>query len=63
MSDFYRSVAFKKFIESDMPKIASALTDISKQLARINEREDKKLRLEEKLLQLKIRNESRQVNG
>ena len=47
MSDFYRSAAFKKFIESDMPKMAQALAKISKQLELVNEREQRRFKLEE----------------
>lgn len=62
MSDFYRSTAFKKFIENDMPKMAEALTSISKQLATINEREQRKFKLEEKLLLTQIKVETQRLN-
>ena len=62
MSDFYRSAAFKKFIESDMPKIADALVRISKQLEMVNEREQRKFKLEEKLLMTKIKVETQKLN-
>jgi len=55
MSDFYRSAAFKKFIESDMPKIAEALARISRQLEVLNEREDRLSKLEEKVKLSKIK--------
>lgn len=62
MSDFYRSAAFKKFIESDMPKIADALVRISKQLEMVNEREQRKFKLEEKLLMAQIKVETQKLN-
>jgi archaellum component FlaC len=62
MSDFYRSAAFKKFIENDMPKMAEALTSISKQLATINEREQRRFKLEEKLLLTQIKVETQKLN-
>jgi len=62
MSDFYRSAAFKKFIENDMPKMAEALTSISKQLATINEREQRRFKLEEKLLLTRIKVETQKLN-
>jgi len=62
MSDFYRSAAFKKFIENDMPKMAEALNNISKQLAVINEREQRKFKLEEKLLLTQIKVETQKLN-
>jgi hypothetical protein len=57
MSDFYRSAAFKKFIESDMPKIAEALTRISRQLEVLNEREERKAKLDEKLTTARIKSQ------
>jgi len=62
MSDFYRSVAFKKFIESDMPKMAQALAKISKQLELVNEREQRRFKLEEKLLMTQIKVETQKLN-
>lgn len=62
MSDFYRSTSFKKFIENDMPRMAEALTNISKQLATINEREQRKFKLEEKLLLTQIKVETQKLN-
>jgi hypothetical protein len=57
MSDFYRSAAFKKFIEGDMPKIAEALTRISRQLEVLNEREERKAKLDEKLTTARIKSQ------
>ena len=62
MSDFYRSAAFRKFIESDMPKIAEALTRISRQLEVLNEREDRKAKLEERLTTAKIKSQIKGLN-
>jgi len=62
MSDFYRSAAFKKFIESDMPKMAQALAKISKQLEIVNEREQRRFKLEEKLLMTQIKVETQKLN-
>lgn len=62
MSDFYRSAAFKKFIESDMPKMAEALVKISKQLELVNEREQRRFKLEEKLLMTQIKVETQKLN-
>ena len=62
MSDFYRSAAFKKFIESDMPKMAQALAKISKQLELVNEREQRRFKLEEKLLMTQIKVEPQKLN-
>lgn len=62
MSDFYRSAAFKKFIENDMPKMAQALAKISKQLEMVNEREQRRFKLEEKLLMTQIKVETQKLN-
>lgn len=45
-----------------MPKMAEALTSISKQLATINEREQRRFKLEEKLLLTQIKVETQKLN-
>jgi len=62
MSDFYRSASFKKFIEGDMPKIAEALVRISKQLELLNEREERRFKLDEKLAVAKIKSQVKEIN-
>jgi len=62
MSDFYRSASFKKFIEGDMPKIAEALVRISKQLELLNEREERRFKLDEKLAVAKIKSQIKEIN-
>ncbi len=62
MSDFYRSASFKKFIEGDMPKIAEALVRISKQLELLNEREERRFKLDERLAITKIKSQIKEMN-
>ena len=62
MSDFYRSASFKKFIEGDMPKIAEALVRISKQLELLNEREERRFKLDERLTITKIKSQVKEIN-
>ena len=62
MSDFYKSVSFKKFIESDIPKMTEALSKISKQLEIVNERESRKFKLEERLLLTQLKVETQKLN-
>ena len=45
-----------------MPKIADAIVRISKQLEMVNEREQRKFKLEEKLLMAQIKVETQKLN-
>lgn len=60
MSDFYKTSMGRKFYESDLPRLINALENISKRLDESNKLDEKKFRLEEKLMkrQLKEINES-----
>ena len=62
MSDYYRSASFKKFIEGDMPKIAEALVRISKQLELLNEREERRFKLDERLAITKMKAHVKELN-
>lgn len=60
MNDFYRTAAGRKFYESDMPSLISALEKIAAKMEESNKLDEKKFKLEEKLMrmQLKSLNES-----
>jgi len=60
MNDFYKTAMGRKFYESDLPRLITALENISKKLDESNKLEEKKFKLEEKLMkrQLKEINES-----
>lgn len=49
MRDFLRTIAGRKFIEGDIPRIASALEKIAAQLEQENIRENKRFLFEQKM--------------
>jgi len=64
MAEFYRTVMGRKFYEKDLPSLTLALERIAKQMELQNIREEKKFKLEEKLMKKQIRdiNESSTKN-
>lgn len=60
MSEFYRTPAGRKFYESDMPQLITALEKIASRMDEANKLGERKFKLEEKLIkkQLKELNES-----
>lgn len=60
MSEFYRTPAGRKFYESDMPQLITALEKIALRMDEANKLGERKFKLEEKLIkkQLKELNES-----
>lgn len=65
MSEFYRTPSGRKFYESDIPQLISVLEKIALRIDESNKLEEKKFKLEEKLIrrQLKELNESLPKNG
>ena len=55
MKDFYRTAAGRRFFETDLPDLIKALQNISLNLEKSNEREEKRRRVEEKVQKLQIR--------
>ena len=60
MNEFYRTSMGRKFYESDLPKLVSVLERIANKMEESNKLDEKKFKLEEKLMkrQLKELNES-----
>lgn len=65
MSEFYRTPAGRKFYESDMPQLISALEKIALRMGEANKLEERKFKIEEKLIRKKLKelNESLQKNS
>jgi len=55
MKDFYRTAVGKKFFDVDIPTFITALKDIAESLKQLNLREEKKVKLDEKLKKIQIR--------
>jgi hypothetical protein len=62
MSEFYRTTAGRKFYETDMPKLIAALEKIAIKMDESNKLEEKKFKLEEKLMKRQIK-ELNEMNG
>lgn len=60
MNDFHRTPMGRKFYESDLPKLVSVLEKIANKMEESNKLDEKRFKLEEKLMrrQLKELNES-----
>lgn len=60
MVEFHRTIAGRKFYEKDLPSLTKALEKVANQMEIQNVREEKKFKLEEKLMkkQMKSLNES-----
>lgn len=65
MSEFYRTPVGRKFYESDMPQLITALEKIALRMDEANKLGERKFKLEEKLIkkQLKELNESLLKSG
>ena len=61
MPEFHRTHRGTKFYDKDLPQLVKALEKIGGLLEQLNEREDRKFKLDEKLKRMEIReqNESR----
>ncbi len=59
MSEFHRTARGQKFYENDLPKLVKALERIGGLLESLNEREEKKWRLDEKLQKKELK---KQIN-
>lgn len=55
MNDFYRTTMGRKFYESDMPNLISALEKIASKMEESNKLNEKKFKLEEKLMRIQLR--------
>jgi hypothetical protein len=64
MNDFHKTAMGRKFYDNDIPKLISALEKIANKLDESNKLEEKKFKLEEKLIRHKLKdlNESFTVN-
>ena len=54
MNDFYKTIMAKKFFEADMPELVKSLSFLTLELKKLNEREEKKFKLDERLKRLQI---------
>ena len=55
MSDFFKTMLGRKLFESDIPELIKTLNSLSTELKRLNEREEKKFKLDERLKRLQIK--------
>jgi hypothetical protein len=55
MSEFFKTRMGHKFYEGDIPRLTVALEKIGHLLETLNEREDKKWKLEEKLKRVQLK--------
>lgn len=64
MNDFYRTTIGRNFYEKDVPKLISVLEKIANKLEESNKLEEKRFKLDEKLLrgQLKEVNEKSKLD-
>lgn len=62
MADYFRSQAWKKLTERDVPELAAALGSIAKFLQESNKREERKFQIEEKILLTKLKTEKHKLN-
>jgi hypothetical protein len=62
MNDFFKTLMGRKLFESDIPDLIKALHSLSKELKTLNEREEKKFKLDERLKRLQIKEHLNKVN-
>ena len=62
MAEYFRSQAWKKLTEQDVPRIATALENIAKHLQDTAKREERKFKIEEKILLTKLKTEKHKLN-
>lgn len=62
MNDFFKTLMGRKLFESDIPDLIKSLNSLSKELKTLNEREEKKFKLDERLKRLQIREHLNKVN-
>ena len=63
MPEFARTQRGAKFYDRDIPRLTLALEKIGHLLETLNEREDKKWKLEEKLKRMEIKDKLNETNG
>ena len=66
MPEFFKTRMGHKFYEADIPRLTSVLEKIASQLQSLNEREEKKWRLDEKLKRIELKdklNEADRTKG
>ena len=63
MPEFFKTRMGHKFYEADIPRLTVALEKIGHLLETLNEREDKKWKLEERLKKLEIKDKLNETNG
>ena len=64
MNDFYRTPMGRKFYESDLPNLITALEKIANRMDESNKLDEKRYKLEEKLMKRQLRelNENTEVD-
>jgi DNA repair ATPase RecN len=62
MPEFFKTVMGHKFYEADIPRLTSVLEKIANQLQSLNEREEKKWRLDEKLKRIELKDKLNEAN-
>jgi hypothetical protein len=55
MNDFMKTAMGRKFLEGDMPELIKALNSLSSELKKLNEREERKFKIDERLKRLQIK--------
>ena len=58
MTEFHRTARGQKFYDKDLPQLVKALSRVGDLLEKLNEREDRKFRLDEKLKRMEIREQN-----
>jgi hypothetical protein len=62
MNDFFKTSMGKKFFEADMPELVKSLMSLTTELKKLNEREEKKFKLDERLKRLQIKEYNKNEN-
>ena len=62
MTEFHRTARGQKFYEGDLPRLVKVLEKIGNQLESLNEREEKKFMLDERLKKQEIKRNSGELN-
>ena len=63
MPEFFKTRMGHKFYEADIPRLTSVLEKIASQLQFLNEREEKKWKLDEKLKRIELKDKLNEADG
>lgn len=62
MNEFHRTPMGRKFYESDLPKLINALEKISSKLEEANKLNEKRYKLEERLMRYQLKELNEKIN-